>query len=282
MPASAATRARPWSSRAERVRPALRSAWLAAVLLASAAGIVPAQERAIPLDRLRSGASFAGDRIRAQQADDFSNPAMLWVERGGRLWSTPAGQSGQSCAGCHGDARASMKGVAARYPVIDKASGRLFSVEDRVRQCRGERQQAAVPAYESEELLSLSSYVGHQSRGMPVKVDIDGPARERFEAGRTLYYTRIGQMNMACSSCHEANWGRRLYAETISQGHPNAYPIYRLEWQATGSLERRLRSCFSGVRAELLPYGAPEARDLMLYLAWRAEGLAIETPGVRR
>ena len=86
----------------------------------------------------------------------------------------------------------------------------------------------------------------------------------------------------ASPRCHNANWGRTLFAERISQGHPNAYPAYRLEWQTLGSLERRLRACLSGVRAEILPYGSPEYADLALYLSWRAKGLPIETPGVRR
>jgi sulfur-oxidizing protein SoxA len=68
----------------------------------------------------------------------------------------------------------------------------------------------------------------------------------------------------------------------LSQGQPNAYPIYRLDWQTMGSLHRRLRGCLFGVRAELLPVGDPQLVDLELFLAWRAEGLPVETPGVRR
>lgn len=80
----------------------------------------------------------------------------------------------------------------------------------------------------------------------------------------------------------EANWGKTLRAERISQRHHNVYPGYRLGWRTAGSIERWLRACLSGIGAEVLPYGAPEYRDLELYLAWRARGLPIETPGVRR
>ena len=41
-------------------------------------------------------------------------------------------------------------------------------------------------------------------------------------------------------------------------------------------------SVYSGVRAELPPYESADLLDLSLFLAWRAQGLAIETPGVRR
>jgi sulfur-oxidizing protein SoxA len=243
---------------------------------------VAAQERPIPPDRLQSGSAFIGMELRAQQDDEFANPGMLWVERGARLWRERAGASGKACADCHGDAAGSMKGVAARHPAIDAASGRLFNVADRIIECRVERQGAARPAWESEELLSLGAFVAHQSRGVPLAPSIDGPARARFEAGRDLHRRRVGQMNLSCAHCHDVNWGRTLYSERISQGHPTAYPAYRLEWQTLGSFERRVRACLSGVRAEMLPYGAPEYRDLELYLAWRAAGLPVETPGVRR
>ncbi len=136
--------------------------------------------------------------------------------------------------------------------------------------------------YESEELLALTSYLARQSLGAPIATRIDGAASAHFEAGRVSYHLRRGQMNLSCAHCHDAQWGKRLLSETISQGHPNAYPAYRMEWQTMGSLERRLRACLSGIRAEMLPYGSQEYLDLELFLAWRAQGLPIETPGVRR
>jgi sulfur-oxidizing protein SoxA len=124
--------------------------------------------------------------------------------------------------------------------------------------------------------------VALQSRGMPAEVSIDGPARATWEAGRALYFTRIGQLNLACTHCHDASWGKTLLAETISQGQPTGWPAYRLEWQHPGSLQRRLRACFYGVRAEMPAYDAPDLVALELYLAWRAQGLPLEAPGVRR
>ena len=258
-------------------------AWgaIGAAALAFAIGAA-AQERPIPPDRLQSGLAFLAPDQRALQQDEFANPGMLWVERGERLWREPAGAGGRACASCHADARASMKGAAARYPVLDAKAGRVFNLEGRINECRAAHQGAAPLPYESEALLSLTAYVAHQSRGLPVAVAIDGAARKHFDAGERLYHQRRGQLNLSCAQCHDANWGRKLGPETISQGHSNAYPAYRLEWQTLGSLQRRFRSCLSGIRAEMLPYGAAEYLDLELYVAWRAGGLAVETPGVRR
>lgn len=233
-------------------------------------------------DPPKSGIDFVSAEIRALQQDDFSSPAMLWVTRGEKLWQEPAGTSGKSCASCHLDARTSMKGVAARYPKIDATTARLTNIEGRINICRTRQQQAPALAYESDTLLSLTAYVGLQSRGVPPAAVIDTQTQRHFDNGRELFFTRIGQMNLACTHCHDRNFGRKLLNDTISQGHGNAYPAYRLEWQTMGSLHRRLRACFFGVRAALPPAGSQDLLDLELFLAWRAQGLKIETPGVRR
>lgn len=259
-------------------------AWPGALLAACFVVMLPnaAAQQAVRPQPLKSGAEFVGAEVRTLQQDDFANPGMLWVARGEKLWQEPAGKEGNSCASCHGDAKRSMMGVATRYPLLDPGAARVVNLEARIMECREQHQQAAPLKYESEELLALTAYVRHQSRGMPVKVAIDGQNRKHFEAGRDMYHRRMGQMNLSCAQCHQENWGKKLGPETISQGHGDAYPIYRLEWQTVGSLHRRFRSCLSGVRAEMLPHGAPEYLDLELYLAWRSGGLPIETPGVRR
>jgi L-cysteine S-thiosulfotransferase len=77
----------------------------------------------------RSGYDFAGPEIRAMQDDNTANPGMLWVMQGETLWARKAGATDQSCADCHGDARTSMKGVAARYPTFDAALNRPIDLE---------------------------------------------------------------------------------------------------------------------------------------------------------
>jgi L-cysteine S-thiosulfotransferase len=261
-----------------RVR--VRAAFSTLILvLATNACTAFAQSAAVP----RSGITFAGPDVRALQADDFQNPGMLWVERGARLWRDQAGAANSACASCHGDAGTSMRGVATRYPKHDAALGRVVNLEGRINACRVTHQRAKPWTYESDELLASTAYVAHQSRGMPLSIDIEaGAMRALHDRGRALYTMRMGQMNFACTQCHDGLVGRRLLAETISEGHPNAYPIYRLEWQTVGSLQRRLRACLSGIRAEMWPYGADEYLALEVFLAGRARGLAMETPGVRR
>jgi len=254
---------------------------LAAALLCGLS-LAAAQQRQIPLDQLRSGLSYAGGDVRALQADEFANPAQLWLQRGEQRWSEPVGRAGKSCMDCHGVAKDSMRGVSARYPAIDGGSGRLMILEDRIRQCRTRHQQGPELAFEADELLSLSLHVSQASAGLPLQVAVEGAARPHLLEGERLFMQRRGQLNLACTHCHDQNFGRRFYTDPLSQGQANGYPVYRLEWQKVGSLERRLRSCFVGVRAEPLPWGAAQMRQLALYLGWRGQGLPVEVPAVRK
>ena len=251
-------------------------------LMGSVGAVTCAAELPIPRSALKQGSEFARAEVRAMQADEFANPGMLWVTRGERLWGEPAGRDSKACASCHGDAASSMKGVATRYPQVDKAAGHLVNIADRVNLCRERHQQAEALPLESEPLLALTAYITFQSRGLPMNVKIDGEAATHFERARERYYRRMGQMNLSCAQCHERNWGRTLFNETVSQGHGTGWPGYRLEWQNFGSLQRRLRACYSGLRAEMPEYGSRELVELELFLAWRETGLPIETPGVRR
>lgn len=230
----------------------------------------------------RGGIEFQSADVRALQSDAFANPGMLWVTRGEALWSQKRGAAGNTCASCHGEARQSMRGVAVRYPKYSPDLGRVVNLEERINACVRGNQRAEPLAWESPDLLALTTYVARQSAGMPIAVSIDGPARQAYERGRAIYHERQGQLHLACTQCHDRAWGRTLLAEKISQGHPADWPAYRLEWQTLGSLQRRLRACYFGVRAELPAFGSPELGALELYLADRAKGLAISPPGVRR
>ena len=254
-----------------------RAIAVAALLIAASA--VLATE--IPQAERRSGFSFMTPDTQAMQNEDTANPGMLWVLDGEALWKNKVGAAAKACADCHNDARASMKGVAARYPAFDKTLGRPVNLEQRINLCRVGHQQATPLAYESRELLALAAFVAQQARGMPIATDAD-PQLEPFIAkGRELFVQRQGQLNLGCANCHDDNWDKRLAGSAITQGHPTGYPLYRLEWQSLGSLQRRLRGCISGIRAQPYDYGAPELVELELYLMSRARGMPVETPAVR-
>jgi L-cysteine S-thiosulfotransferase len=252
----------------------LRLALVAAMTLATAAPHADGDMR-------RSGFEFMVPATQALQRDDGANPGMLWVAEGEDLWKRNEGPNARSCASCHGDARQSMRGVAARYPAFDATEQRPLDLGARIQACRQRHQGAAPYAAESQELLGLQSYISFQSRGLPVAPPADARLDIARARGERLYGQRIGQLDLACAQCHDEHAGQHLGGSTIPQAHAIGYPTYRLEWQGLGSLQRRLRNCMNGVRAEPYAYGAPELIELELYLATRDRGMALEAPAVR-
>jgi len=249
--------------------------------IAAVIGTALAASAAAQTDTRKSGVDYMSPATQAMQRDDTQNPAMLWVAGGEALWRTPAGASSKSCASCHNDAKHSMKGVATRFPRFSKGAGKVITLGEQINICRTGAMKAQPFKVESEDLLSLETYIAMQSRGQPMNPPNDKETAASAARGQKLFTTRMGQINLSCAQCHDANAGKRLAGAPIPQGHANAYPIYRLEWQGMGSLQRRLRNCMSGVRAEVPQYGAQDLIDLEAWLALRAKGMPLETPGVR-
>jgi len=251
---------------------------------ARAEGVIDAAGRsgsAPAADPRRSGFDSMTAELRAMQQDDASNPGMLWVKDGEALWNRVDGAAGKACASCHGDAKSAMRGVAVRYPAFDGVAARPFTLAQRIDACRVRHQQAAPFRAESDARLALEAYVAFQSRGLAIAPPADPRLAPARASGERLYRQRIGQLDLACAQCHDERAGQRLAGSTIPQAHPTGYPIYRLEWQGVGSLQRRLRGCMSGVRAEPYAYDAQELVEIEAYLAQRAVGLKMETPAVR-
>jgi len=251
---------------------------LAFAALIAACSPSPTTDTDLPAADVRSGYTFLTAETQAMQDDSFANPGYLWVDRGAALFGSRAGDA-PSCASCHGEG---LTGAAATYPAIDAATGDLLNLEGRINQCRIRHQNLPALDFESDDLLALTAFVASQSAGMPIAVSADGAAAPHYRNGRDYFFTRRGQFNLSCHQCHDENWGKRLRGDTISQGHGNGFPAYRLEWQALGSLQRRIRDCDAGVRAEPKAFGDPKYIDLELYLSSRANGLEMESPAIRR
>ncbi|MBI1245622.1 MAG: sulfur oxidation c-type cytochrome SoxA [Alphaproteobacteria bacterium] len=250
---------------------------VAALLLASMAAAAFAQA---PADTRRSGFDDMSPALQAIQMDDFANPAALWLAEGEAQWNTRTGSAGKSCADCHGTP-ATMRGVAARFPAFDTTLANVIDLDAKIDDCRTRRQGAASPPHESRARVALEAFVAHQSRGMPITSAAEPHLDASVAAGARIFRQRMGQIDLSCAQCHDERAGRHLAGTAIPQGHPTGYPVYRSEWQAVGTLQRRLRNCLSGVRAQPYAFGSPEMIALEAFLMRRAAGMKLETPGVR-
>lgn len=250
------------------------------LIAALGVGVGAAPASAQPPDPRTSSFESMQPGTQNLQRDDTQNPAMLWVQTGTLAWSKPPDLSSKACAHCHGDID-QLKGVATSYPKFSAAMGRVTPLSARINHCRVEHQKQPPWPPEHEILLGIEAALAKASRGMPIQ-EVTSPQLQAAQArGQSLFNTRIGQINLSCRDCHTSLAGQRLGGQPIVQAHPTAYPIYRLAWDNMASLQRRVRSCMSAVRAEAYPYGAQELTDIEAFLAKRAQGMPSESPGVR-
>lgn len=208
------------------------------------------------------------------------NPVVFWVEQGRQVWT-------RDCAACH-----AVTQVAQTVPHFPRLDGqrKLINLEDQILQCRQRTrstQRSASVTAEDRITLGLSAFLHELARGQSIWMDAPGePAvaamwQQQLAAGEQLFNTRMGHMNLSCRQCHEDKVGASMRAFRVTSGHPIGFPAYRISWQGLGSIERRIRACFSGVQAQVPAAQDPRLRQLELYLKYRARGMAIEGPAVR-
>jgi len=230
----------------------------------------------------QSGLLFLTPQLQAMQRDPDANPISLWRDQGQALWSA-------QCSGCHPKTEL-MKSVATRYPqlVMTNQAPQLRNLEDQINVCR-QRTERPAQSLEDADTLSLSTYLHALAQGLPIDVQpphADPTAQAAWQTallqGTQRYATRLGRMNLACVHCHDGKVGAQLRAEVVSPAHPTGFPVYRLNWQTLGSMDRRLRACYSGVQAHIPAPGSEELRQLELYLKVRANGMPLDGPSIRR
>ncbi|MCV2891683.1 sulfur oxidation c-type cytochrome SoxA [Lentibacter sp. XHP0401] len=240
----------------------------------------PAPHVADALPEVMSGWHFREDETQSMQMDDFDNPGMIFVEKGVDVWNTVEGSEGKSCASCHG-APEEMAGVRAVYPKWNEAAGEVRTIQMQMNDCRENRMGAEPWAYDKGNATPVEALLASVSRGLPVNVAIDGPAKETWEKGKEIYYTRYGQLELSCANCHEQNYGNMIRADHLSQGQINGFPTYRLKNARLNGAHNRFKGCIRDTRGHTFSEGSPEFVALELYVASRGNGLSVEGPSVR-
>lgn len=207
-------------------------------------------------------------------------PYEFALEAGKEMFGTPF-KTGKTYADCFPNGGI---GIRQNYPYFDAKDGKVVTLELALNQCR-EANGEAPYSYTKDEMASLTAYMAYTSRGKPfdIKIPDDPRARDAFETGKEYFYTRRGQLNFSCASCHVQNPGERIRAEVLAPaiGILNAMPIYRSEWSGMGTISRRFTTCNSQIRGVALEPQSDEYRDLEYYLSYVSNGLPISGPGSR-
>lgn len=241
----------------------------------------PAAAHLENLSTVYSGWNFRTTETQALQLDDFDNPGMIFVDQASDQWETVEGAAGKACASCHEAGPSEFAGLRTVLPRWDEEEGALQSMEDYINECRTERMEADAWKWSESKMTAMTALIGLESRGMPVNVAIDGPVADIWEQGKEIYYTRVGQLDMSCSNCHEDNYDTMIRADHLSQGQTNGFPAYRLKNAKLNSIHNRFSGCMKNIRATPFKEGSDEFHALELYVASRGNGLSVEGASVR-
>jgi sulfur-oxidizing protein SoxA len=202
------------------------------------------------------------------------------VEAGRKLWETPF-KNGKTYAQCLPNGG---KQIAGNYPMFDEAKGKVVTLQDAINDCRVANGEEAYKLNDMKTMGTLTAYMRTLSDGMLMNVKVEGPkALAAYEAGKKAFFTRKGQLNFACSSCHVQNAGTRLRSELISPsiGQAVHWPVFR-GGDTLVTLQQRYEGCYKMIRAVPAAQGSTAMNDLEYYHSAISNGLPMKASVFRK
>ncbi len=235
----------------------------------------------VPLDDFVNGPYSMDEGLRKQwKAIEEFPPYEFAVDKGKEMFATPF-KNGKSYGDCFPD-----KGVGIRqtFPYFDTKSGEVITLELALNRCREANGEKPFD-YTKDDMAALTAYMAFTSRGKTFDIKIpDNPrALAAYKKGEEYFYTRRGQLNFSCATCHVQNPGNHIRTEMLAPalGIVAGMPIYRSEWGGMGTFSRRITSCNTQVRASSLPPQDELYRDVEYFLTYMSNGLPVSGPAAR-
>jgi len=222
----------------------------------------------------------AAAREQWEEMEDFP-PYELDVDEGKVMWETPFA-NGKTYASCLGD---DVTSIRAKYPFYDAEAKTVKTLESDINACREANSEEPLK-WKKGKIAALSAYIAYEGRSKPIAVKTPETEEELawYEKGKTFYYAKRGQLNMACADCHIYNPGNKLRADILSPalGHVSHFPVYRSKWGNLGTLHRRYAGCNKQVRAKPFKAQSDEYKALEYFMAYMSNGLEWNGPSTRK
>ena len=258
-------------------------------------------QAAAPEDDLRAFRDFYKQRFPDVPFEDFANGLYSidksrreeWeqmeefpqyefdIDAGEELFHEPFA-NGKSFADCFPGYES---GVRQNYPYWDRELGEVVTMEWAINLCR-ERHGEKPFKYYKGPLAQISAYLAFLSRGksIDVKVPADDPrALAAYEDGKRFYYSKRGQLDFSCASCHVGAVGRLLRAELLGPalGQVSHFPVYRKTWREITTLHRSYAACNRQLRAAAFKPQSRVYRNLEFFHTYMSNGIPFNGPGSR-
>lgn len=235
----------------------------------------------IPLKDYVHGALMLSSDAKAQYDSIMEFPPFQGdIDRGRTLWETPF-RNGRTFAGCFPNGG---RNVAGNYPRFDERLGRVVTFEMAINSCLRDNSEAQLDYGDRETMGVLTAYARTLSDGMLINVRIEGQAaRAKYEQGKALFYRRIGQLNLACASCHVAHAGQYFRDELLSPaiGQPGHFPVFRAG-ETLHTLHMRYQRCMEAMRAVPFVAGSEALNNLEYFHSYLSNGVPLKASVYRK
>lgn len=216
------------------------------------------------------GSAAFDAELRARE-DAHADAAKAIVARGAALWKRKF-KDGRSLASCfpNGGRR-----VAAAYPQYHPRLKLVFTLEMAINQCLKTHHEPLLDYTDPQTMGAITAYVRSLSNGQRIRVRVPTAAEVHFEDGRRMYFSRMGQRNFACASCHVVAAGKRYGEVPLSPaiGQAARWPFIRGDEALT--LQAQIRACLERMGAAPFPAGSEELNDLEYFLTYLSNGLPL-------
>lgn len=235
----------------------------------------------VPFEDFVNGQYALNEDRRSQweSMQDFP-PYEFAVAEGQEMFETPFA-NGKTYASCFENGGI---GIRQNYPYFDTEKNEVITLELAINRCREANGEEPL-RWKKGAIASISAYMASTSQGNPINIKVpdDPDALAAYQDGKEFYYSRRGQLNFSCASCHVQNPGKWIRADFLSPtvGQPANFPVHRSKWGELGTLHRRFAGCNNNVRAESLPAQSEEYRNLEYFLTYMSNGLPVVGPATR-
>lgn len=225
-------------------------------------------------DYVHGALALNKDALEQYQSIMEMPPWLDALDQGKKLWETPF-KNGKTYADCFPNGG---KHVAGDYPQYDKKLKKVVTFDMALNLCREQNGEAPYDLSDVKTMGTLEAYARTLSDGMEMNIKVDGPgALAAYNKGRDLFYSRRGQLNFACATCHVGNAGKRVRVELLSPtiGQATHWPVFRGTGTLT-TLQRRYQQCQKNVRAVPFKIGSEEYNDLEYFHSYMSNGLPLQ------
>lgn len=235
----------------------------------------------VPLNEFGNGV-YAIDKVSRDswEAIEEFPPYEPMIEAGEEIWNKTFA-NGKSLGHCFSDDPAQRQ----NFPYWDAKRKMVVTLPLAINEClvsNGEKPMK----YKKGKIADLLAYMSYESRGQKISVDIpdDADAVAAYNAGKTFYFARRGQLNFSCAHCHFESSGMHIRTDILSPalGHTSGWPVYRSKWGSLGTLHRRFGGCNKQVRAKPFKAQGKEYRNLEYFLTHLSNGIEYNGPSARK